>query len=327
MQNKAQSADNAWIKLISDLVKDGTSSVRRSFSTFEIPNYTSVIKMTEPMLTIEDRNISHRFMFGEANYMLHGRNDMTICNSLKAMKRFSDNGIFFNGAYGPMIVDQLTYIIESFEADIFTRQAVLTLWRPNPRKSKDIPCTLTMHFMVNHRDGNIYLDNFVTMRSSDAWLGWVYDVFNFSMVAIYVLNILKAKLKHIKEVHRLKIGNLFLTANNQHLYSEHMDLASNIIRKEKECYNFNNVPFILSSLATDDTLESMNIELFDRYRTDSVAYNQMDKEEKSKCGPNDIAYDTLLEFLNHYSTIGEEYYNSNDTRKEILDQNKTNFRF
>lgn len=327
MNHKPRSANNAWIKLITDVVKQGTPAIRRSFSTFEILNYTSVIDMTEPMITIEDRNLNYNFMFGEASYMLHGRNDMSVCNTLKAMKRFTDNGIFFNGAYGPMIVDQLSYIIDCFSEDINTRQAVLTLWRPNPRKSKDIPCTLTMHFMLNHRDGNIYLDNFVTMRSSDAWMGWVYDVFNFSMVAAYVFNILKSRLQSTPETHLMRLGNLYLTANNQHLYSEHVDLAASIIAKGWERFNFNKVPFIISNLAVDDTLDSFNEELFDNHRQLSTAYNQMTPEQKAQVKPKDIAYDILLEYLELYSTINPAYYKSNDTRENFLDQNKANFRF
>lgn len=45
-------------------------------------------------------------------------------------------------------------------------------------RHKDIPCTNTMQFLV--RDGSLH--SIVSMRSNDAWMGLVHDVFAFTMI-------------------------------------------------------------------------------------------------------------------------------------------------
>ena len=51
------------------------------------------------------------------------------------------------------------------------------------------------------------------MRSSDAWLGWPYDAFNFTCISIYTL--LQLMHQHRKTY---KLGNLSINAGSQHLY-------------------------------------------------------------------------------------------------------------
>jgi thymidylate synthase len=66
--------------------------------------------------------------------------------------------------------------------DSDTRQAVMTIWTPNPGPTKDVPCTVAFQFLL--RGGA--LNMIATMRSSDAWLGFPYDLFNFSQLLNWV---------------------------------------------------------------------------------------------------------------------------------------------
>jgi thymidylate synthase len=43
-----------------------------------------------------------------------------------------------------MIKQQLDYVVEALVKDNDSRQAVLTIWRPSPAPSKDIPCTVSI---------------------------------------------------------------------------------------------------------------------------------------------------------------------------------------
>ena len=120
-------------------------------------------------------------------------------------------------------------VVDALSRDPDSRQAVIEIWRPNPRDSRDVPCTLTVQWMI--RDGKLHcLDS---MRSSDAWLGWPYDVFNFSMLSLYILLMLKERsaitLQHIDLMARLQLGDLHLTAGSSHLYVDpKVDGATNI---------------------------------------------------------------------------------------------------
>jgi thymidylate synthase len=115
-----------------------------------------------------------------------------------------------------MIRDQLHFVIDALNADKDTRQAVMTIWRPNPRPSKDIPCTVSVQFLI--RDGLLHVVD--TMRSSDLWLGWPYDIFNFSMLARYVICHLKQK---------PELGVIVLQAGSAHLYEQNWLPAQAIV--------------------------------------------------------------------------------------------------
>ena len=188
--------------------------------TKELLCFNTIVPMSNPLVTISSRNMSYKFALGEAWWILSGDDRVeTIEPFNKNIAQFSDNGKTFFGAYGTKIVPQLPYVVDKLISDISSRQALLTIWRESPPASKDIPCTICLQFIIREDTLNVI----ATMRSSDAWLGWVYDVFNFSMcgalVAIYLKNTYK----------NLTLGNLYLTAGSQHLYERNMEKACKIM--------------------------------------------------------------------------------------------------
>jgi thymidylate synthase len=155
-------------------------------------------------------------MFAEAWWILSGDDRVSTIEPYSSqIAAFSDNGLTFNGAYGPQIMHQLPQIIETLHRSPESRQAVMTTWKPNPAKSKDIPCTISDQFLIR----NNRLDVIHTMRSSDIWLGWPYDVFNFSMIAAYVVKALHQWLP------TLELGDLYFNAGSQHLYRKNIASA------------------------------------------------------------------------------------------------------
>lgn len=214
-------ANQMWLTMLSELLKAAVVAPRGR-STRELLGYKSVVSMTNPVVTVSERMLGYRFMCAEAAWIISGDNRVeTISPYSKAIADFSDDGYMFFGAYGPKIVQQFPYIIKSLRADEQTRQAVICIWRESPMQSKDIPCTVTLQWLI--RDG--VLDCFANMRSSDAWLGIPYDWFNFSMVSAYLLLILRKLDKRFAE---LKLGNLHLYAASQHLYEHNWSAAHRI---------------------------------------------------------------------------------------------------
>ena len=89
-----------------------------------------------------------------------------------------------------------------------------------------LPCTISVQFVI--RDGKLHC--FDTMRSSDAWLGWPFDVFNFSMLAWMVLTLLRCRCNSDNHVSvGLELGSLHLTAGSQHLYIKNQDAVHEIL--------------------------------------------------------------------------------------------------
>lgn len=183
---------------------------------------------TVPMpayLTLVERGVNLPFMLAEPAWILSGSNRVSDLEPfMKAYRNFSDDGVFLRGAYGPPIIDQLPYVVDSIVADPHTRQAVIDIWRNGGRfaythrgdpcgwnVAKDVPCTTGMQFLQRGEA----LHAVVTMRSQDIVQGFTYDVFTFSMVAYAVAILVKERCGRV-----LELGNLTVNAGSLHLYRD-----------------------------------------------------------------------------------------------------------
>lgn len=150
----------------------------------EMRNVQIVLKDTSRCATwLSKRELNYPFMVAEWLWIQSGREDTAmITHYCKEIGKFSDNGNTFFGAYGPRWKNAVSAILPLMRRDPDTRQAVTGIWRPEVYdlafNTKDVPCTLSMQYFI--RGG--LLESTVVMRSSDAWLGLPYDLFNFAML-------------------------------------------------------------------------------------------------------------------------------------------------
>lgn len=218
---KVLHADEAWLYTLTSLQRDGANVNPRGMPCLELVGYTHTIDMNFPVVMNETRTLNYRFMVGEAWWILTGRDDLESIRPYNSkIADYSDDGISFYGAYGPRFRDQVDQVVDTIGRDLHTRQAVLTLWRQNPQPTKDVPCTVALQFMV--RDGVVHTNVF--MRSSDVWLGFPYDVFNFTMMTAYV----KHRLARVYGIN-VGLGYMTLVAGSQHLYTSNLDRANAVI--------------------------------------------------------------------------------------------------
>lgn len=202
-----------WFRSVAACL-DGETVSPRGMEVREVPLFTGGFVLTDtsrPFICSRVRRANYRFGLMEACWILGGLNDLeTIGQFNKQMRRYSDNGTTLWGAYGPRLIGQLSHVVETLRRDPDSRQAILQTWRPQTppvtariedrtalaaagvsvrgpappewdgasHRSKDIPCTVTWHFMI--RDGALHL--MVYMRSNDVWLGMPYDVLTFTTV-------------------------------------------------------------------------------------------------------------------------------------------------
>jgi thymidylate synthase len=218
---------SVWLGLIETLLDNGDLVTPRGKPCREVLACQTNVSMVDPVVQVKGRKLGYRFMAAEAHWIISGDNRLeTILPYANHIKDFSDDGFFFYGAYGPRVVDQLSYVARVLAEDLNSRQAVLTIWRSNPHKSKDIPCTVAIQWFI--RDGKLHCID--TMRSSDAWLGWPYDVVNFSCLSYYLRAILRHQYGLVMD-----IGDLVLQAGSQHIY-ERNEVAAREVLNNPETY-------------------------------------------------------------------------------------------
>jgi len=206
----------------------------RGLNIKEKINHSFKIGMEDPIITIPERKLSYSFMFGEAAWMLSGRNDVaSVSKYVDGVKRFSDDGVTFFGAYGPKIITQTSYIIDTLIKDNDSRQAVINIWRENPRSSKDIPCTLSLQFLLREASDELWLHTIASMRSNDGGLGTPYDTFNFSAISFYIICWLN--LRGLK----CKLGELNIQAGSRHVYENDFSKLDNIFKSNYDDKDFN----------------------------------------------------------------------------------------
>lgn len=212
-----------YLDLLQVLKEEGDIVGPRSLRTKELCNITLRLDdARECVITLAERKLNYPFMVAEWLWMWTGRNDVEMISSYcSKIAQFSDDGETFFGAYGPPLLSQLPYIYKALSKDLYTRQAVLTIWRQAPQVSKDIPCTALMQFL--YRGGKLNLSVF--MRSSDAWLGIPYDLFNFSMILQGVAAEVNDRClgKQLVEP-----GSLTLHIGSSHLYQTDWDAANGL---------------------------------------------------------------------------------------------------
>lgn len=206
--------NRVWPELLLLAQSEGDLSAPRNIACQELFGVSSAIDMAKPLLTIKNRKLSYKFAATEALWILTGDNRLApLLKVAPNYARFSDDGFYLDGAYGPMVTSQLRYVTDTLRKDISSRQAVMSIWRPNPRPSNDIPCTLSLQFLLRHNKINCI----ATMRSSDLWLGYPYDIFSFTMITALVSLRLPVP---------QQLGLLQLNAGSQHLYETDLRKAA-----------------------------------------------------------------------------------------------------
>ena len=188
-----------------EVLTNGDEVVTRGLKSKEIIGLQlRLLDSSRCVLTSRGRKASETFMAAEWLWVASGREDVGFISQFsQKIAQFSDDQVMFYGAYGPRWLAQLPELLSRLKKDLNTRQAVVTFWRPSPIETKDIPCTIGLHFLYRYEQLNLIS----WMRSNDLWLGLPYDTFTFCQL----LNLVAAEL-HIKR------GWYQLTVDSLHLY-------------------------------------------------------------------------------------------------------------
>lgn len=213
----------AWRHVLREILEGGLAASPRASDTLEVQHNSVAFPIARPVVDSPRRKVRHRFAAAEALWIVDGRDSLAEIEPYnRRMAEFADGGTLW-GAYGPRFRDQADYAVLALVGDPESRQAVVTLWRPEVREfvaatgraPRDVPCTIALTFLL--RRGKLHAHVF--MRSSDAWLGIPYDFFAFSVMALWVAAGVN---EHAPGTVRAP-GLLHWTAASSHLYAR--DLA------------------------------------------------------------------------------------------------------
>ncbi len=213
----------AWRGLIAEILEHGARVTPRGAATKEILNVTIEISNgLNNIIFSEARDMNYRFMIAEWLWIQAGLNDVeSLARYNSVMRTFSDDGKILKGAYGPRLHPQWDYIVNTLKSSPSSRQAVSTIWAPSPESSKDIPCTISLQWMI--RDGLLHCT--INMRSSDVWLGLPYDFFSFSQLT----NGLSARVG-------VPVGSVTMNLASSHLYLKNEEKALMVMSEGRAQY-------------------------------------------------------------------------------------------
>ena len=186
----ANSIDTAFMHWYRLLSKDcgGAKQVSRDGEVIgEIINATTVLSdPTNNIMKNSLRNLPMKYAIGELLwYMSHNNKLKEIQKYTKGWDRMSDDGVTVNSNYGWCIrdkygFDQWEWCKQELNNNPNSRRAVIHIKEPSDKDSKDVNCTVCLQFFI--RDEKLYCTTY--MRSNDIWLGYPYDVFQFTCMQI-----------------------------------------------------------------------------------------------------------------------------------------------
>jgi len=128
-----------------------------------------------------------------------------------------------NSCHNLGTVDQLKFVVDKFKQDPTTREAVITIHDPMADdfngneilRTKDTPCTRSIHFMIVNDKMNCYVD----MRSNDLFWGFsAVNIFNFTLMQEYVAAMVG-----------VPVGVYFHKVDNLHIYEGSLPMLQSII--------------------------------------------------------------------------------------------------
>lgn len=184
----AEDLDSAWLYWYERLAGQRSEMSSRDGDVVgEVLNAVTIItNPTKNIMRNHIRKLPMKYAIGEMLWYMSGnRNLSEIQKYTSAWDRMSDDGETVNSNYGWCIrykygFDQWEYVRELLTKSPETRQAVIHIKTADNNVSKDVNCTVCLQFFI--RDGKLHATTY--MRSNDIWMGFPYDVFQFTCMQI-----------------------------------------------------------------------------------------------------------------------------------------------
>ena len=185
----AENADEAfehWWYMLANCMPNDMQESRDGNVVDEIINAVTVIKdPTRCIMKNKIRKMPMRYAVGELLWYLSGNNKLSAIQKFtKAWDRMSDDGEHVNSNYGYCLMhkfgfNQIEQALVQLRDNPSSRQVVFHIKEARnliDDPTKDLNCTVCLQLFI--REGKLYMTTY--MRSNDLWMGFPYDVFQFT---------------------------------------------------------------------------------------------------------------------------------------------------
>lgn len=222
---ESDNANSLYQKLISEVDNHPDFVVSpRGMKIIEKINMTAIL--TNPrncLVTLKQRNLNYRFAAIEKLEYLWGKHDLNrIVAYNSQMKKYAGPYNYSDGNYAQRFNYWLDHIYGLLQKDPDSRQAVVSIYDSTARhQSGDIPCTLTLQFLIRNNRLNLI----VNMRSNDLLWGLPYDINAFCFLQEVMASWLG-----------IEMGKYYHNAGSMHIYTDpeenHAQLLATSINNE-----------------------------------------------------------------------------------------------
>ena len=185
-------------------------------NTWEIIDSHLTLNPYQPFLNVLNRPFKHDYL--EKEHKWYMSQDLSIKGWMDDIKIWNfcaskDDKQVINSNYGWCIqskygFDQWEFVKKQLTDNPNTRQAVIHIKTADDTPSKDVNCTVCLQFFI--REGKLYMTTY--MRSNDLWMGFTYDVFQFTCMQILMSMQLG-----------IPLGTYTHIAGSLHLYKRDLD--------------------------------------------------------------------------------------------------------
>lgn len=201
----AGTVNEVYPALVNTILKEGSRVEVRGTSTLELdPIVLEVYSPRHRLVSSYGRPLNVAFALAEVLWILGGRRDVAMLAWYNStMRKWSDDGLNFNAAYGYRLkhahgYNQLDDLIMTLADDRSSRRGVMTIWHPDDRSwftsggtkipIKNITLDRACNVLSQAWIRNDRLNWMQVVRSNDAVLGIPYNLFQWTCIQEYVAN-------------------------------------------------------------------------------------------------------------------------------------------
>jgi thymidylate synthase len=212
-----------------------------------IPHAVLEFDLRERFPLLTTKKVFFKGVAHELLWMLKGDSNIKYLNEHNV--RIWDEWADQNGDLGPVYgvqwrkwmnlegrkIDQISEVIESIRKNPYSRRHLVSAWNVGEVEHMHLPpCHFAFQFTVFNEQLNCHL----TMRSVDSFLGMPFNIASYALLT-----------RMIAQVVGRQPGKLFLTANDCHIYLNHVEQVQEQLTRE---------PLELPTLELDPTITAID---------------------------------------------------------------------